>query len=249
MTERTSDDGQEEKGGFLSRAAGRSLKVLGAGPPVTEAAKAKLLAGGIDGRATILKAPSKHRVTEIKENVGRFTVRVELPGEEPYEVKVWQGFWAEEWRVLQPGAAVPCKVHPKDYERVLLVVDEYSPEEKAPRAKVKGGTLNLGGLRKERVLDSSQVLADGRPATATVLSSGPMGKMAPGTEDEFYLLHLELHADDEPKSWKVEFGQRVPKGSEEMVAKGMELQVAFAAVGDPDQVAVDWPATSGGRFS
>jgi hypothetical protein len=42
---------------------------------------------------------------------------------------------------------------------------------------------------------------------------------------------------------------RVPKGAEEMVAKGKELQVAFAAVGDPDRVAVDWPATSNGRFS
>jgi hypothetical protein len=249
MTERTSDDEHEEKGGFLGRAAGRSLKVLGAGPAVTEAAKAKMLAVGIDGRATILKAPSKHRVTEIKENVGRFTVRVELPGEEPYEVKVWQGFWAEEWRVLRPGATVLCKVHPKDHERVLLVVEEFSPEEKAPRAKLKGGTLNLRGLRKERVLDSSQVLADGRPATATVLSSESMGKTAPGTDDEFYLLQLVLHADDEPKSWKVEFGQRVPKGAEEMVAEGEELQVSFTAVDDADRTAVDWPATSGGRFS
>jgi hypothetical protein len=42
---------------------------------------------------------------------------------------------------------------------------------------------------------------------------------------------------------------RVPKGAEEMVAVGSELQVAFTAVGDPDQTAVDWPASSGGRFS
>jgi hypothetical protein len=34
-----------------------------------------------------------------------------------------------------------------------------------------------------------------------------------------------------------------------MVAEGEALQVAFAAVGDPDRVAVDWPATSEGRFS
>jgi hypothetical protein len=76
-----------------------------------------------------------------------------------------------------------------------------------------------------------------------------MGKKAPGTDDEFYLLDLELEAADEPRSWKVNFGMRVPKGAEEMVAKGEELQVAFAAVGDPDRVAVDWPATSNGRFS
>jgi hypothetical protein len=37
----------------------------------------------------------------------------------------------------------------------------------------------------------------------------------------------------------------MPKGAEGMVAEGSELQVAYAG----DQVAVDWPATSGGRFS
>ena len=76
-----------------------------------------------------------------------------------------------------------------------------------------------------------------------------MGKKAPGTDDEFFLLDLELKADNEPRSWKVNFGMRVPKGAEEMVAEGKELQVAFGAVGDPDQVAVDWTATTGGRFS
>jgi hypothetical protein len=72
-----------------------------------------------------------------------------------------------------------------------------------------------------------------------------MGKKAPGTDDEFYLLDLELEAADEPRTWKVNFGQRVPNGAEEMVAEGSELQVAFAG----DQVAVDWPTSSGGRFS
>jgi hypothetical protein len=93
------------------------------------------------------------------------------------------------------------------------------------------------------------VVATGRRATATVLSSEPMGEKAPGTDDEFYLLDLELKAEDEPRTWKVNFGMRVPRGAEERIAEGEELQVAFAAVGDSNQVAVDWPATSGGRFS
>ena len=64
--------------------------------------------------------------------------------------------------------------------------------------------LNLGGLFRDRVTDSAELVATGRRATAT---------------------------------------------AEELVAEGKELQVAFAAVGDSNQVAVDWPATSGGRFS
>jgi hypothetical protein len=37
----------------------------------------------------MVKAPSKHRVSQVKPNVGRFTVRIEIPGEPPYEANVW----------------------------------------------------------------------------------------------------------------------------------------------------------------
>jgi hypothetical protein len=181
----------------------------------------------------------------MRENLGRFTVRVEIPGEEAYEVKVYQSFFAEEWDQMQSGMEVDCKVDPDNPEHVWLM----PIMAEAPTKKVKGPTLDLRGLFRDRVTDSSELIATGRRATATVLSSEPMGQKAPGTDDEFYLLDLELRADDVPRSWKVSFGMRVPKGAEEMVAVGSEIQVAFTAVGDPDQTAVDWRATSNGRYS
>ncbi len=196
---------------------------------------------GVSAVATMLKAPSKHRITAVKENVGRFTARIEITGEQPYETNVWQAFWEDEWKQMQPGMEVDCKVDPENHELVWLMPTGFQE----PAKQVTGASLDLG----DRITDSSQLIATGRRATAAVLSSEPMGKKAPGTDDEFYLLDLELKADDEPRSWKVNFGMRVPKGAEEMVAEGKELQVAFAAVGDPDRVAVDWPATSDGRFS
>jgi hypothetical protein len=228
------------------RIADLPANVVGRGRPISDSAKRDLYEKGVSGVATVLKAPSKHRVSNASlENVGRFTVRIELSGEQAYEVNVWQAFWADEWKQMQPGMEVDCKVDPENHELVWLMPTGFQE----PAKQVKGPTLNLGGVFRDRITDSSELIATGRRAIATVLSSEPMGETAPGTDDEFYLLDLELEAADEPRSWKVNFGMRVPKGAEEMVAKGKELQVAFAAVGDPDRVAVDWPATSNGRFS
>jgi hypothetical protein len=231
---------------LAERVADAPFNLLGRGRPISDSAKRDLYEKGLDGQATIVKAPSKHRVSQVKENVGRFTVRVRLPDGELYETDVWQAFMGDEWEQMQPDMEVGCKVDPENHEQVWLMPTGFQE----PAKQVSGPSLNLRGLLgRDRVTDSSQLLATGRRATGAVLSSKPMGKKAPGTEDEFYLLDLELKADDEPRSWKVNFGMRVPNGAEEMVAEGCELQVAFAAVGDSDRVAVDWPATSSGRFS
>jgi hypothetical protein len=226
----------------VERIADAPANLVGRGRPISDSAKRDLYEKGVTGVAKIVKTPSKHRVSTVQDNVGRFTVTVEIPDEQPYEANVWQEFMADEWEQLQPGMEVPCKVDPENHELIWLTPTGF----REPPKFVGGPAINLGG---SRVTDSSQLIATGRRAIGTVLSSQPMGKKAPGTDDEFYLLDLELKADDEPQPWKVNFGMRVPKGAEAMVAEGSEVQVAFAAVGDPGQVAIDWPATSGGRFS
>ena len=226
----------------VERIADAPANLVGRGRPITDSAKRDLWEKGVSGVATVVKAPSKHRVSTVQDNVGRFTVTVQMADEQPYETEVWQEFMADEWKQMQPGMEVACKVDPENHERVWLTPTGF----REPPKVIGGPAINLGG---SRITDSSQLIATGRRATARVLSSEPMGKKAPGTDDEFYLLDLELNADDEPRPWKVNFGMRVPKGAEEMVAVGSELQVSFAAVGDQEQVAVDWPASSGGRFS
>jgi hypothetical protein len=99
------------------------------------------------------------------------------------------------------------------------------------------------------VMDSTQILAEGRHASAKVTESAAMGQTAPGTNDGFFLLNLELSSDAEAKPWKVQIGQRVPEGAESMVEAGEQLVAAYIAVDGGDSVAVDWPASSGGRFS
>jgi hypothetical protein len=41
----------------------------------------------------------------------------------------------------------------------------------------------------------------------------------------------------------------VPGGAEGLLAEGSELEVAFLEVDEGDSVAVDWPSSTGGRFS
>jgi hypothetical protein len=224
------------------RIADLPANVVGRGRPISDSAKRDLWEKGLTGTATVLKAPSKHRVSQVRPNLGRFTVRVEVPDEELYETDVWQEFTSDEWRQMQPGTEVACKIDPENPELVWLTPMGF--REPAEVDKVR--RLELGG---DRITDSSQLIATGRRAKATVLSSRPMGKKAPGTDDEFFLLDLELEPSDEPQPWKVSFGMRVPKGAEEMVAAGRQLEVAFAQPNDDDCVAVDWPASSDGRFS
>jgi hypothetical protein len=198
---------------------------------ITDSAKRKLYEEGIPGQALILKAPGERSISTVGENLGRFRVRVEIPDRDPYEVDVTQSFQGGyESEGLVEGALVECRVDRKNPKRVLLIAPE--PDE-----------------RRLAVMESGDILAQGNRATATVTGSEPLGRQAPGTDDEFYVLRLELRSNSEPKPWPVQIGQRVPKGAEEMVAAGRELSVGYLEVDQGDSVAVDWPESSGGRFS
>jgi hypothetical protein len=198
---------------------------------LTDSAKRRLYESGIKARAEVLRAPGEHSVSEVGENIGRFHLRVELPGREPYEVKVTQSFQGGyEYAGLREGALIECRVDPKNQKRVLLVAPE--PDE-----------------QRVSVMDSSQILTDGLRTTAIVSDSKDLGMNAPGTEDPIYELVMEMRADGESKSWTVRIGQRVPLGAEELVAKGAELTVAYLEVDEGDSVAVDWPGSTDGRFS
>jgi hypothetical protein len=64
-----------------------------------------------------------------------------------------------------------------------------------------------------------------------------------------YELAMEMCSDAEAEPWRIRIGQRVPAGAEKLVKKGGELTVAYLEVDDGHSAAVDWPATTGGRFS
>jgi hypothetical protein len=234
MGDEKSDFEYRNKRGWLNRALEKvedlPTRTMTGKRPMTDSAKRRLYEQGLPGRATVLKAPGEAWVSEVAESHGRFTVSVELPDREPYEAKVWQSFGKYEWDELQEGALVECRVDPGDEGVVMLCPPEQDE-------------LSV------TVMDSSRILSRGTSAAAKVLESAPMGQTAPGTEDEFFLLNLELRSDAEPKPWKVQIGQRVPKGAEEMVAAGGELEAAYIEVDGGDSVAIDWPASSDGRFS
>jgi hypothetical protein len=214
----------------LERVEDIPWKLLSRRGLLTDSAKRKLYETGVPGRAEILAAPGQHAISHVGENIGRFHVRVELPGRAAYEAKVTQSFGGGyESAGLKEGALVECRVDPKNEKRVLLLAPE--PDE-----------------RRVSVVDSSHILAKGKRARATVSESKDLEMTAPGTEDPVYLLRLELRSDDEPDPWDVEIGQRVPRGAEKLVETGGQLTAAYLEVDNGDSVAVDWGASSDRRL-
>jgi hypothetical protein len=196
---------------------------------LTVSRKRALYEKGRRGKATILKAPPRSMMNPDYGGQGAYTLRVELAGGEAYEVRTWQDVAGWEWKRLTPGTRVDVWVDPDDDKRLVLALPD-------------------GGEPVGRVIDSAEILAEGRRATATIQASQPFGTTAPGTEDPVYVLELELRSDAEDGPWPVRIGQRVPKGAEEMVAPGSELTVAYLEVDEGNSVAVDWQRSTGGRF-
>ncbi len=228
--------GRDRLSRLLNRAESLADDVFEGGA-TSDRARRLLYENGLRGRAHVLKAPSKYGVSEIQENVGNFRVRIELEGREPYETKVRQSFAYAEWTELQPGAEVDCCVDPDDPGKVMLMVFEGSLFEQVEQAPL-------------RTSSAAETVAAGKPATGTVRSSERFGMKSPGTEDEIYTIELELRSPERRKPWRVTINQRVPSGAEELVAKGSELKVAYGDNHkDPGTTAIDWPGSSGGRFS
>jgi hypothetical protein len=205
--------------------------VVSRGRPLTDSAKRKLFENGIVGQAQILKSPSGRTISGVQENVGRFRVRIEIPEREPYEATITQSFrGGYESDGLKEGALVACRVDPKNDQRVLLVAPE--PDER----RVIG-------------VDSSQILAEGKRATARIEQANKLEVTAPGSGDPMYELVMEMRSGTEREPWTIRIGQRVPAGGEDLVEEGGELTVAYLEVDDGHSAAVDWPASTGGRFS
>ncbi len=223
------------KRGWLNRAIEKvedaPTNVLFGGKAVSDSAKRKLYEKGLKGQAMILEAPGRSRVSQVSDSIVRFRVQIDIPGRDSYEAKVTQTIMGGHVHdSLQKGAMVECRVDPNDEKKVLLVPPE------------------IDG-RKVTAVDSADVLAEGKRATARIEQANELDVKAPGSGDPMYELVMEMRSNDEPEPWRIRIGQRVPAGAEDLVREGGELTVAYLEVDDGHSAAVDWAATSGGRFS
>ena len=207
---------------------------------VTIPQKRKVYEKGIVGRAEIFKSPGTHSLSEIDENVGRFHIRVELAGEEPYEVTMTQSFgFGYEAEALKQGKTVECRVDPENRGRVLLV----APEPDEPIDQV------VRSLEAPQQTSAAATVAAGRPAVGTV-KSAELSEMPapPGSDGKIWEISMELRSEGERRPWEVTIYQRVPSGAEKLLSPGSELRVGFAKRKSNRDVAIDWPGSSRGRF-
>jgi hypothetical protein len=208
---------------------------------VTNSQKRKVYEEGIQGRAEILKAPGKWSRSEIQENVGRFRVRVELPGEAPYEVGLTQSYsFGFEGEALRQGAVVECRVDPANRKRVLLV----APEPNAPVDQL------VRSLEAPQMESAAATVAAGKPAIGTVRSAEVSEYEAPpGSDGKIWEIEMELRSEFERKPWSVTIYQRVPTGAEELLSPGTQLKVGYTKHKSDRDVAIDWAGSTGWRYA
>jgi hypothetical protein len=208
---------------------------------VTDSQKRRVYENGIRGRAEILKSPGKHSLSEIQENLGRFKVRVELPGEAPYEVKLTQSFsFGFEAEALKQGNTVECRVDPENRKRVLLVAPE--PDQAVDE--------EVRRLEAPQETSAAATVAAGKTAMGTVKSAEMTEIPNPSErEGKIWQITMELRSESERKPWDVTIYQRVPSGAEELLAPGSEVKVGYEKRKSDRDTAIDWPGSSGGRFS
>ena len=200
---------------------------------VTNAQKRKVYENGVQGRAKILKAPSKRSRSEIQENIGRFRVLVELPDREPYETTTRQSYeWGYESSVLVEGAEIECRVDPGNDKRVLLVVPEVEDV----------GDKEIAALKEPEEISAAATVAAGKPAVGTVKSAELSDIPAPpGSDGKIWEITMELRSESERKPWDVTIYQRVPTKAEGLLSPGTELKVGYAKRKSNRDVAIDWP--------
>jgi hypothetical protein len=209
---------------------------------VTTSAKREIYMNGIPARAEILSAPTESSTSDIAENVGRFRVRVEIPGEPPYETRVVQslGLGSYELDALKQGADVECRVHPKNKKRVLLLAPE---PEQYPDPEVHA-------LEAPQQISAAATVAAGKPAIGTVKSAELSDMPAPpGSDGKIWTIAMELRAESERRPWEVTIHQRVPTGAEALIRPGSKLKVGYARRKSNRDVAIDWPGSTGGQYS
>ncbi|WP_225727845.1 MULTISPECIES: hypothetical protein [unclassified Nocardia] len=198
----------------------RKRRALGLGvPSISDDARRELLIRGTLGSATILDVRPRR-----SEPGHAFWARVQLEGQEPYEVRVRQRVPERDLDWMRPGDVVSCRVDPGDRDRLVLFVPD---------------------LEETARVGIAKILADGRRADATVLAAAPVGAEYSGRDDPVLRLDLELRAWDEPKPWRVRVVQQVPLAAINLVDLGQRLEVAFFTVDRGESVAIDWAATLG----
>ncbi|WP_024800698.1 hypothetical protein [Nocardia sp. BMG51109] len=181
-------------------------------------ARRELLLRGLPGTATVLGV--RPRRTEPGYH---FWVRVRAEGLPPYETRVRQWVGDADLELMRPGDVVGCRVDPGDHERMVL----YAP----------------GPAEATRV-SIAKILADGRRADATVLTTTPVAADYSDRDNPLLRLDMELRAWDEPRPWRVRIVQPVPLTALQLVDLGRHLEVAFFTVDRGESVAVDWQASA-----
>lgn len=163
--------------------------------------------------------------------VVKFGLRVEIPGQAPYEVEHKQRVPRLLMAQVSPGAVYAVKVDPANPSK--LVIDWNT----AP-APPQGG-IPMGGnqVAEPQYESAAAILASGAPGVATIQSA----QQLPMTSPEgwaLYLLNMTVQLEGGAPT-PVQNGQKVPPDQTARMVPGTQLPVK-ADPSNPMKCAVDW---------
>jgi hypothetical protein len=219
----------------------------------------KIKGPALTGTARVLSMKTGIAVGNYPQRIMcRIGLRVEVPGRQPYKVRVRQGFLPWAMDAIEPGRTVPVQVDSTNPQKVRI---DFNQPIRQPAAQSPGSPPNLTtladlfkqshGTGAGPVMSAVDVLASGQrvpgvlksfAATGTTPRSLGRTSSRPELIDApHYMLVIELQL---PNLAPVEgrLVQPVPPAQVPNLAIGLKLACAVDPANPTQQFAVDWDA-------
>jgi Short C-terminal domain len=195
--------------------------------------------GGVDERLLENGTPGTAVCTSIQDTgvsmnedlVVKFGLRIEVPGQAPYEIEHRQRVPRILMAQVSAGAVYAVKVDPSDPNRVAI---DWNSAPAPPEGAIPMGGNVVGQPEYE---SAAAILASGAPGTATLQSA----QQLPMTSPEgwpLYLLSMTVQLEGGAPQ-PVQNGQKVPPDQTARMVPGTQLPVK-ADPANPMKCAIDW---------
>ena len=191
-----------------------------------------LLQNGTPGTA-ICTSIQDTGVSMNEDLVVKFGLRVEIPGQAPYDLEHKQRVPRILMAQVSPGSVYAVKVDPSNPSKVVI---DWSSAPAPPQGAIPMGG---GAVAQPEYASAAEILATGAPGTATIQSA----QQLPMTSPEgwpLYLLNMTVQLEGGAAT-PVQNGQKVPPDQTGRMVPGAQVPVK-ADPSNPMKCAIDWEA-------
>ena len=218
----------------------------------------KVLATGLPGQAMIVGVTPTGTVINDINYVCRFQLRVELPGQAPYDVETKETVPITGMGQIVPGTVVGVRVAQNDRTKVFVdwqqgVVPPGTPAAAVSTADLAGALRDTGTAQRVPTGSAAELLRTGQPAQGYLVSFADTGQTPRSLgrqadpavlDDPLYVLEVELHLAPGMTPIVGKVVHRVPRAVGPMLRVGMPLSCAVDPGNPTRNFAIDFAAVA-----